>query len=215
MQGGEAKDDGSRCPIDEPRSALPRGGSPWYQRVVQDREIVFAHLPRQGRGAEIGVWAGDFSQECLDRARPIELHLVDPWLFVTDDDHAGAGYAGRRAASQTQMDELHSVVTDRFSSDPRVRVHRMTSLDAVSRLPLGHLDWVYLDGDHSYREIAADLSQWSQRLRPGGILAGDDYGNAGWWGDSVVRAVDEFIEYSGCDVLALESQQFVLRMGPR
>lgn len=34
-------------------------------------------------------------------------------------------------------------------------------------------------------------------MRPGGVLAGDDYGMQGWWASGVIRAVDEFAETVG------------------
>lgn len=39
------------------------------------------------------------------------------------------------------------------------------------------LDAIYVDGDHSYEGVAADLSSWWPTLKPGGFLAG----HAPWW----------------------------------
>jgi GR25 family glycosyltransferase involved in LPS biosynthesis len=37
------------------------------------------------------------------------------------------------------------------------------------------LDFVFLDGDHSYEGITKDIQAWLPKLKPGGILAGDDF----------------------------------------
>src|SRR2546427_8949634 len=59
----------------------------------QGRLFLFRMLPRGSVGAEIGVWKGDFSKLLLRRVRPSELHLIDPWLHVTDASYSGAWYS--------------------------------------------------------------------------------------------------------------------------
>lgn len=36
-------------------------------------------------------------------------------------------------------------------------------------------DSVFIDGDHHYPEVRADIDMWSERLRPGGLICGHDY----------------------------------------
>ena len=52
---------------------------------------------------------------------------------------------------------------------------RMPSLDAVHDFEDGSLDFVYLDGDHEFSSVTADLTAWLPKLRPGGIMSGHDY----------------------------------------
>jgi predicted O-methyltransferase YrrM len=70
---------------------------------------------------------------------------------------------------------------------------------------------VWLDGDHSYEGVKADLEHLSRSLRPGGLIAGDDYTAGGWWGDGVIRAVDEFAA-SGRGRLTVVGLHFLLRL---
>jgi predicted O-methyltransferase YrrM len=49
-------------------------------------------------------------------------------------------------------------------------------------------DFIFIDADHSYEAVKADIAAWSKRLAPGGLIAGHDY-DAHWPG--VMRAVDE------------------------
>lgn len=51
------------------------------------------------------------------------------------------------------------------------------------------VDMVYLDGDHRYQAVKADILAWQEHLKPGGILAGHDYGIF----DGVTRAVDQCV----------------------
>jgi predicted O-methyltransferase YrrM len=75
------------------------------------------------------------------------------------------------------------------NNGPKVISLRSGSLDAAANLPLpGGADFIFIDADHSYEAVKADIAAWSKRLAPGGLIAGHDY-DAHWPG--VMRAVDE------------------------
>jgi predicted O-methyltransferase YrrM len=68
-------------------------------------------------------------------------------------------------------------------------VYRTDSLTAAKMLTLpGGADFIFIDADHSYEAVRADIAAWRRRLVPGGLIAGHDY-DAHWPG--VMRAVDE------------------------
>lgn len=52
-------------------------------------------------------------------------------------------------------------------------------------------EYIYIDANHDYDDVLADLTVWYDLLLPGGILLGDDYKEDEWKG--VKQAVDEFI----------------------
>jgi len=39
------------------------------------------------------------------------------------------------------------------------------------------LNLVYIDGNHSYDGVKADIWAWEKHLKPGGVMAFDDYDN--------------------------------------
>jgi len=164
--------------------------------------------------AEIGVWRGDFSAQILRTVRPAKLHLVDPWVFMTGEAYGEARYGGKVAADQNAMDRLYEEVVQRFAgpiADGVVEVHRCGSEAAADLFQDGYFDWVYVDGNHLYEFVSADLELYGPKVRDGGLLAGDDYGVQGWWEDGVTRAVDEFVAGRGYEVVSLAANQFVLR----
>lgn len=167
-------------------------------------------LPKNSRGAEIGVWSGDFSQKLINELHPKELSLVDPWKFRTETEFQGSGYAGSLAKSQDDMDELYSHVSERFSADDRVVIYRLESADAASRFSDDSLDWVYIDGDHRYSSVISDLRIWQNKVKPAGLITGDDYGATGWWGDGVTRAVDEIVTEGNLTFVLQLNNQFAL-----
>src|SRR5439155_14171371 len=59
---------------------------------------------------------------------------------------------------------------------------------------LGHqfdkeIDLLFIDGDHSYEAVRADLEVWLPKLKDDGIVAFHDYD----WAEGVRRAVREFV----------------------
>lgn len=51
------------------------------------------------------------------------------------------------------------------------------------------VDLVFVDGDHTYNQVKADIQAWLPHIREGGILCGHDYGWEKWAG--VKQAFDE------------------------
>jgi hypothetical protein len=49
-------------------------------------------------------------------------------------------------------------------------------------------DIVYIDASHDYESVKKDIISWIPKVKPGGIICGDDY-TEGWIG--VMEAVDE------------------------
>jgi hypothetical protein len=133
------------------------------------------------RCAEIGVWRGEFSQEILKRG-PSELHLIDPWRHRKNYPRRVYGIA-----PQKKIDRIYSLVQRKFKDRSEVHIHRQFSAQAVQMFEDNYFDWVYLDGDHSFRQIRRDLDLWFPKTR---WLCGDDYSRANW--PSVVRAVRRF-----------------------
>ncbi|MGO8904810.1 MAG: class I SAM-dependent methyltransferase [Solirubrobacteraceae bacterium] len=158
-------------------------------------------LPKRGVGAEIGVETGNFSAHLLRLARPTRLHLIDPWEQKP----------GGRGRARPGGDALHDRVCRRFAAKIQrgtIVVHRCRSAEAAAALE--PLDWVYIDGNHTYQNVKEDLEGYYALLTPGGIMAGDDYGMLGYrWGDGVREAVDEFVHSHGCSLTVI-GHQFVI-----
>ena len=195
---------------------MPRLGDRLRQaRHRRERARLLRRLPKNSVGVEIGVWAGDLSAAILRAVRPVQLHLLDPWAFAPDERYEQAWYGGARAGSQAEMDEVYKRVLQRFETeiaDGAVVIHRSTSAEAAAGFEDASLDWVYVDGNHLYEYVRADLELFAPKVRPGGLLAGDDYGAPGWWEDGVRRAVDRFlVTEAGAYEPVLLRDQFLLR----
>ena len=63
----------------------------------------------------------------------------------------------------------------------------MPSVDAAKLVPDKSLDYIYIDGDHTYEGLMKDLNAWYPKLADGGMISGHDY-----YVTSVNEATKEF-----------------------
>jgi hypothetical protein len=190
---------------------LPRAGA--AQKRDAQRRSMLNTLPEHAVCAEIGTWRGDFAAVILEHREPELLYLVDPWEHRPEGEYAHASYGGRMEGGQQALESMHQGVLQRFGPEiarGQVQVLRRRSTSAAAGFADESLDWVYIDGDHSYEGVKADLEAYFRTVKSGGALAGDDYGHVGsWFGDGVTRAVDEFA--ARCAGLEIIGTQFVLK----
>ena len=57
----------------------------------------------------------------------------------------------------------------------RVELMHMPSVSAAGQFAPESCDFVFIDADHRYPGVRADIAAWYPKVRSGGILAGDDY----------------------------------------
>jgi len=191
---------------------IPIVGRRWH--VTAGRRWLLEMLPKGSVGAEIGVWQGDFAALMLKVVRPRMLHLIDPWLSAADDEHAGALFD----RPQNELDAIAGRVRARFATEiaaGRVVIHRATSAATAAALADASLDWVYVDGDHAYDAVRADLVTYAAKVRPGGFVAGDDYRRGGMYKSGVKRAVDETVAAGMLELVVQRDRQFLLRVPAR
>jgi hypothetical protein len=94
-----------------------------------------------------------------------------------------------------------------------VHVHVTTSADWLRSLPDASLDWAYVDSTHYYRPTLVELGLLRDKLRPDGLVLGDD-----WQPEpsdphhGVFRAVHELVRRGMWDLLrADEQRQWAIR----
>lgn len=129
------------------------------------------HLLEFRTGVEVGVERGAYS-EVLCRENPgVQLFCVDAWK-------AYRGY--RDHVDQRKLDRFYEETRERLAPYQRASLVRKFSLDAAQDFSDGSLDFVYLDGNHCFESVTADLCAWSRKVRAGGIIAGHDYALHRW-----------------------------------
>lgn len=124
------------------------------------------YLLEARRGAEVGVERGAYSDVLCREIPGVQLFCVDGWK-------AYRGY--RDHVDQHKLDRFYVETQERLTPYKGVTLVRKFSQEAVKDFQDGALDFVYLDANHSFENVTADVAAWSKKVRPGGIIAGHDY----------------------------------------
>lgn len=179
-------------------------------RREANRGRLLAQMPKGAVCAEIGVWEGKFSARILAETQAATLHLIDPWQYMPQFSDTGFG----RKKNADLMEVKYQEVVKAYGADPRVVIHRATSEEALSALLDHSLDWVYIDGNHHEAFVKRDLELSLQKVKPDGIIAGDDYNwKVAELGGPVKRAVSAVMQDLGRQAeLTVSANQYIIRL---
>ena len=163
------------------------------------RRIPFIEevIPKKGIGAELGVLKGHFSPILLKHSQATELHLVDPWYFLSGRWE----WTGGDKSTVTALIRILKAFKKEIE-DGKVKVHVGDDLQVLSTFPDQYFDWVYIDSSHEYEHTQQELKIIRNKIKPNGVIAGDD-----WVPDpshrhhGVYKAVSEFMESENYQVI--------------
>lgn len=147
-----------------------------------------AQAPSPAHFVEVGAFLGRstcfLGVEIINSGKAIELDVVDTFRGTPDTAHM--------LLSKMDPPDLGTLF-EQFRKNTAPVWHALTviplsSLEAARLYADGSLDFIFIDANHDYEAVRADIAAWLPKLRPGGHLGGHDY-SEDWPG--VVRAVDE------------------------
>lgn len=163
--------------------AAPAGVPGWFHHGQKILELVEQHRPKVC--VELGTWLG---ASAVPVARLIQrwggtLTCVDTWSGELNTD----GGSLPDKAPVMLFGAARALVEAGVGANVRL-VPAMTG--AAASVWSEPIDFLYIDADHSYLGVWTDLVGWVPHVRSGGLIVGDDYGNAIYPG--VKTAWDEF-----------------------
>ena len=176
--------------------------------AVDPREVVLEPLLPGAVCGELGVWQGAFSQRILER-RPSRLHLIDPWLYLPEFGDRCFGKRGDN--DQAAMDAIHDAVAQQFGDRPEVTIHRKTTEDAAADFDDQYFDWIYIDANHNYEFVRADLLAYLPKVKVGGLITGDDFNFPRCPNGGPKRAVEECLAEGRVRLARLKNNQYMLQ----
>jgi predicted O-methyltransferase YrrM len=118
-----------------------------------------------GKAVEIGSYSGEGTMILAKYFK--HVLAVDPWLNGYDINDV--------ASSQCPMKFVLAKFHENTKDFDNVSYSQSKSLDALDFIKDGELDLIYVDGDHRYEAVLADLKGWLPKLRAGGVMAGHDW----------------------------------------
>lgn len=139
-------------------------------------------LPDIKTMVEIGSYAGEST--IIFAKKVLKLYAVDPWMNGYDE--------GDLASHIQPMNEVEELFDFRVKDFTNVEKIKMKSVDAALMFPDKSLDFVYIDGLHTYDGVRTDLLTWLPKVKTGGFIGGHDYRE--FDNPDVKKAVDEIIK---------------------
>lgn len=160
------------------------------------RQALLSMLPKHSVGAEIGVSAGIFSKEIVRIVQPKALVLMDPWDLLAER-LADTPDAGKWFADPVKMGAFHAEVVEMFKDTKGVSVVRGFSHERMGDYEDDHFDWVYLDAHHRYDDVWQELELARLKVKPGGLITGDDLEKKHQGQSEVAMAVMDWLKKYG------------------
>jgi len=152
-------------------------------------ELLYRQMVDQTKGpalfVEVGSWLG--KSACLmaelikESEKAIKFECVDPWIDGGPDLNMTEHF---KALQGRSVYETFLRNCEPFSDI--IKPIRKFSVDAALEHADESVDFLMLDGDHSYEAVRDDIDVWLPKMKPYGVISGDDYT---WPG--VKQAVDE------------------------
>jgi len=144
------------------------------------------HASRAREIVEIGSYVGRSTRALAENTLG-RVTAVDLWK-PTDETRSATD---ARCASEPAGDWLWDDFRMNMLGLTNVRAMRLASVDAARQVPDDvKFDLVFIDANHAYEDVRADIEAWRSHLAPGRLLCGHDFDH-GWPG--VCKAVNELV----------------------
>ena len=140
-------------------------------------------------GVEIGTYKGEGAYKILRNLSISKLYTVDSY----DCNRPISGVNVPEEIANGLKNTVNKILS---SYGDKVEIINRTSIEAAELIP-NDLDFVYLDGDHSYGTVKRELELYYPKVKSKGLLAGHDFNGDD---NGVERAVIEFFNEKGLQV---------------
>jgi predicted O-methyltransferase YrrM len=132
--------------------------NPETQTTEAERNCISRHAAGRHRLAEVGVWHG------VTTCRIREAMAADAILFAIDPYPKGKlGFSMHRVIARREVPKIRN---------GGVEWLRQTGAEAARSLARAKgFDFVFIDGDHSYKGLKEDWDGWSHLVGARGVMA--------------------------------------------
>jgi hypothetical protein len=141
--------------------------------ILPDRNAIVDLLPKKKVMVELGVALGTFSTYALRVAQPSLFVAIDTFRL-----HELEEFWGRETqelfGGLTHGDWYRRKFADRIAAGA-MKVIEGDSAAGLDQFDDSSIDIVYVDADHRYDAVKADLRVLQRKMRPDGFIIMDDY----------------------------------------
>ena len=144
--------------------------------------------PHGSNFVEVGSWFGKSTNYLATKIREskknINFTCVDTWKG-TDDEELHQNIVGAFNGDIFYEFVDNTVLSNNYAT---FDIIKDTSHNAANQFQNNSINFIMLDAGHSYESLMEDIKLWYNKVTPGGIISGDDYGVF----SGVTQAADEF-----------------------
>jgi hypothetical protein len=134
-----------------------------YSNVVQK-------FPEGSHFVEVGVWKGTSAAymgvEIINSGKKIKFDCIDPFVPVGDE---------MPEFKITHEDLKNTFIENMKPLEGYYNLITIGSPECAEAYEDKSVDFVFIDGDHSYDAVVRDIKAWGPKIKSGGILSGHDY----------------------------------------
>lgn len=161
-----------------------------YDRMVDSVPKTENSIIKPYEFVEVGAWLGKSTNHMATKIRELgkSIHFttVDTWKG-TDDEELHQSVVGAFNGDIFYEFIDNTIISENYGTFDCIKD---TSENASKLFQNDSIDFLLLDAGHSYESVRDDLKLWYRKVKPGSIIAGDDYAMNNFPG--VTQAVDEF-----------------------
>jgi predicted O-methyltransferase YrrM len=129
------------------------------QTTAAERDAIARHATGRKVLAEIGVWHG------VTTARIRRAMAPDANLYAVDPFPVGRlGFCVQERIAHREVGRIRNGVVHWVK-----RTGREAAVELADRLA-GRLEFIFIDGDHTYDGVAGDWNGWAGLIAPGGVI---------------------------------------------
>ena len=125
-------------------------------------------MGRKVKVVEIGTYKGENAKQMFKHLEIDEAYLIDPYKEYSDGRHDGCQNYKKEIYLQKAKKMAHKLL----QSHRNVTWIEMFSDKAVE--VISTVDFIYIDGEHTYDQVMKDLENYYPKLDKCGIIAGHD-----------------------------------------
>jgi hypothetical protein len=130
------------------------------------------------------------SRDLLRKMPNLYLYMIDRWSEYSLKEKQENNYSGMSEKHQDSFDTAYNKALGVNREHPsRSAIMTQDSISASHRFIDKSFDFVFIDGNHSYNAVLADINAWLPKIKPGGWICGHDYHR-----EPVMKAVNEIFD---------------------
>lgn len=148
----------------------------WLTGLIKCAEYIKSKTTVD-RMVEIGCYQGESTTIFAHILKPKELYAIDPFKN---------GYDDTDASSFSNFEDIFYNFNLRINEFPCIKHISAFSYEAVDKFEDGSLDFVYIDGNHTYEGVLRDIKSYLPKIKKSGFISGHDLGK-----ETVTNAIQD------------------------